>query len=81
MAVTGFESNGALQRHLPLEAQLQATLNVIPAYTWYATPSGGLTFVNKRCADYLGLAKEHPCGLVSRRTQSGDLPEFLYHGE
>jgi hypothetical protein len=29
-------------------AQLQATLNVIPAHTWYAAPSGGLTFVNKR---------------------------------
>jgi PAS domain-containing protein len=43
-----------------LEAQLQATLNVIPAYTWYANPSGGLTFVNKREADYLGLPKEHP---------------------
>jgi PAS domain S-box-containing protein len=43
-----------------LEAQLQATLNVIPAYTWYANPSGGLTFVNKRQADYLGLPKEHP---------------------
>jgi PAS domain S-box-containing protein len=41
-------------------AQLQATLNVIPAYTWYAAPSGGLTFVNKRTADYLGLAKDHP---------------------
>ena len=26
----------------PLEAQLQATLNVIPAYTWYAVPSGAL---------------------------------------
>jgi hypothetical protein len=40
-------------------AQLQATLNVIPAYTWYAAPSGGLTFVNKRAADYLGLPKDH----------------------
>ncbi|PYP65771.1 MAG: hypothetical protein DMD36_18680, partial [Gemmatimonadetes bacterium] len=30
-----------------LEAQLQATLNVIPAYTWYAAPSGALTFVNE----------------------------------
>jgi len=40
--------------------KLQATLNVIPAYTWYAAPSGGLTFVNKRTADYLGLPKEHP---------------------
>jgi PAS domain S-box-containing protein len=41
-------------------AQLQATLNVIPAYTWYAAPSGGLAFVNKRTADYLGLPKDHP---------------------
>jgi PAS domain S-box-containing protein len=40
-------------------AHLQATLNVIPAYTWYTTPSGGLTFVNKRTADYLGLPKDH----------------------
>jgi PAS domain S-box-containing protein len=41
-------------------AQLQANLNVIPAHTWYAAPSGGLTFVNKRTADYLGLPKDHP---------------------
>jgi PAS domain S-box-containing protein len=41
-------------------AQLQATLNLIPAHTWYAAPSGGLTFVNKRTADYLGLPKDHP---------------------
>ncbi|MBY5720646.1 PAS domain-containing protein [Rhizobium leguminosarum] len=44
-------------------AQLQATLNVIPAYTWYTAPSGGLTFVNKRTADYLGLPKDHPLRL------------------
>lgn len=41
-------------------AQLRATLNIIPAYTWYALPSGGLTFVNKRTADYLGLPEDHP---------------------
>src|SRR3954453_8579916 len=41
-------------------AQLQAILNVLPAYTWYGTPSGSLTFVNKRTADYLGLPKDHP---------------------
>ena len=41
-------------------AQLQATLNVIPAYAWYAAPSGGLTFVNRRTADYLGLPNDHP---------------------
>src|SRR5438876_1503146 len=43
-----------------LEAHLQATLNLIPAHTWYAPPSGALTFVNARCADYLGLPKDHP---------------------
>ena len=42
------------------EAQLQATLNIIPAYTRYAAPSGTLTFVNERCADYLGLRTDHP---------------------
>src|SRR5258707_4124373 len=41
-------------------AHLRATLNVIPAYTWYAARSGGLTFVNKRTADYLGLPHDHP---------------------
>jgi PAS domain S-box-containing protein len=41
-------------------AQLQAILNVLPAYTWYATPSGALIFVNKRTADYLGVPKDHP---------------------
>ncbi len=43
-----------------LEAQLRATLDVIPAYTWYADPSGAITFVNRRHADYLGLPKDHP---------------------
>jgi len=42
-----------------LETQLQATLDKIPAYTWYAAPTGGLTFVNTRCADYLGLPSDH----------------------
>jgi PAS domain-containing protein len=42
------------------EEQLQATLNVIPAYTWYADPSGALTYVNERLSDYLGLLKDHP---------------------
>jgi PAS domain S-box-containing protein len=39
---------------------VQAILNVIPAHTWYASPSGGLTFVNTRTADYLGLPGDHP---------------------
>jgi hypothetical protein len=41
---------------------------VIPAYTWYADPSGALTFVNERLSDYLGLPKDHP--LRSGVTQS-----------
>jgi PAS domain S-box-containing protein len=44
-------------------AQLQSTLNAIPAYTWYATPAGALAFVNERTADYLGLPKDHPLRL------------------
>ena len=58
---TGFDVNGvAAQKRPELEAQTQATLNVIPAYTWYALPSGALTFVNERTANYLGLPKDHP---------------------
>jgi PAS domain S-box-containing protein len=44
----------------PLGTQLRATLNLIRAYTWYASPSGGLTFVNERCAEYLDLSKDNP---------------------
>src|SRR5580700_2039660 len=60
MAVASFNVNGALQQTSPLEAQLQATLNIVPAHTWYALPTGALTFVNERTADYLGLPKDHP---------------------
>jgi PAS domain S-box-containing protein len=48
------------ERQPGFTAQLQATLNVIPAFAWYAAASGGLTFVNKRTADYLGLPDDHP---------------------
>ncbi len=47
-------------KRLPLGAELQLALNLIPAHTWYAVPSGALTFVNERTADYLGLPKDHP---------------------
>ncbi len=50
---------GADRMDESLEAQLQATLDMIPAFTWYAAPSGGLLFVNSRCADYLGLPEDH----------------------
>jgi PAS domain S-box-containing protein len=58
---TGLPVTGVAAPERPqFEAQLQATLNVLPAYTWYALPSGALTFVNERSADYLGLPKDHP---------------------
>src|SRR5258705_6453464 len=51
------------QKRLPLGAELQLALNLIPAHTWYAAPSGALTFLNKRGSDYLGLPKDHPIRL------------------
>jgi PAS domain S-box-containing protein len=57
---TGVDVKGALHQHSPLAEQLQATLNIVPAYAWYAQPNGALTFVNERTADYLGLPKDHP---------------------
>src|SRR5438034_6237922 len=48
------------QRHPPLGPELQIALNLIPAHTWYAVPSGALTFLNERGSDYLGLPKDHP---------------------
>jgi PAS domain S-box-containing protein len=58
---TGLRVNGvAPQKRPELEPQLQATLNVIPAYTWYALPSGALTFLSERTANYLGLPEDHP---------------------
>jgi PAS domain S-box-containing protein len=56
----GLHVDSVTQQQPQFEAQLQSTLNVIPAYTWYAAPSGALTFVNERTADYLGLPKDHP---------------------
>jgi PAS domain S-box-containing protein len=43
-----------------LAEQLQYALNAIPAYTWYATPSGALVFLNEWGADLLDLPKDHP---------------------
>src|SRR6201988_3405183 len=48
------------QRRPPLRAELQTVLNLIPAFAWYCNASGGLTFVNERGSDYVGLPKDHP---------------------
>jgi PAS domain S-box-containing protein len=56
---TALHLHASTQQHPPLEAQLQATLNVIPIQAWYATPSGVLIFVNEAAAAYLGLPQPH----------------------
>jgi len=62
-----------------LEAGLRTTLNMIPAHTWYATPAGALTFVNERCADYVGLPKDHPLRFgVETGATSGSYIELLH---
>src|SRR2546422_533231 len=64
-----------------LAAQLQATLDKIPAYTWYANPTGGLTFVNTRSADYLGLPSDHPLRLGIDTGAAWDSHMALLHPE
>jgi PAS domain S-box-containing protein len=62
-----------------LEARLKSTLNMIPAYTWYAAPPGALTFVNERCADYLGLPRDHPLRLGTETGAAWDSHIALLH--
>ncbi len=52
--------NSAAQKRPLLREELQVALNLIPAHTWYALPSGAITFLNERGSDYLGLPKDHP---------------------
>ncbi len=58
---------------------LQVTLNLIPAHTWYANRSGALTFVNERCADYLGLAKDSPLRVGTETGAAWDSHITLLH--
>ena len=78
MASPGHES----ESKRAFEAQLRATLEVVPAHTWYANPSGALTFVNKRQADYLGLPKDHPLrfGIATGAAWDSHIP-LLHPGD
>ena len=53
-------------------AYLRAMLNLIPAYTWYAVPSGALTFVNERNGDYGGIPTDHPLRLGTETDAAWD---------
>src|SRR5579864_6428290 len=58
---------------------LQATLNLIPAHTWYANSSGALTFVNRRCAEFLGLSRDDPLRLGIETGRAWDSHIALLH--
>src|SRR2546426_10647 len=63
----------------PLGAELQVALNLIPAHTWYAVPSGALIFLNERGSDYLGLPKDHPIRLGIDTGAAWDSHIPLFH--
>jgi PAS domain S-box-containing protein len=60
-AVASPSSNTVL---LPIEANLQATLNALPIQAWYARSSGALAFVNQSTAKYLGLPSDRQLGIA-----------------
>src|SRR5712671_6674748 len=70
---------GADRMDESLKAQLQATLDMIPAFTWYAAPSGALLFVNARCANYLGLPKDHQLRFGTNTGEAWDSHIRLLH--
>ena len=79
--MAALDLDGTAQRYPWLEAQLQATLSMIPAHTWYALPSGTLTFLNERCADYLGLPENHPLRFGIDTGASWDCHVPLLHSD
>ncbi|MDB5974983.1 MAG: sensor signal transduction histidine kinase [Nevskia sp.] len=58
---------------------LQANLNLIPVHAWYADPSGAVTFLNERCANYVGLANDHPLRSGIRLDSAWDSHVALLH--
>src|SRR5277367_6429676 len=62
-AAVRLPQRGASVSNASLAKQLRKALNAIPAYTWYALPSGALTFMDERSADNHALAEDHPLRL------------------
>lgn len=75
----GYRWHDLLAQRPSFVAQLQTTLNAIPAYTWYAAPSGALTFVNERTAGYLGLPQDDPLRFGIETGASWDFHIPLLH--
>jgi PAS domain S-box-containing protein len=59
--------------------QLKAMLDLLPASAWYANPSGGVTYVNKRNADYRGISSDHPLRQGSVKDAPWDSHLALLH--
>src|SRR2546423_4265893 len=59
--------------------ELKAAFDLIPVHVWYANPSGGLTFVNKRSAEYRGLSNDHPLRLASETGTAWDSHLSVLH--
>ena len=79
-SAAALSSIGTVMNEAPLEP-LRATLNLVPAHTWYATASGALVFVNERCGDYLGLANDDPLRLGRETGAAWDAHVALLHPE
>jgi PAS domain S-box-containing protein len=60
LADTTLQLAGSNPQLPPIEGQLRNALNLIPAFAWYCNASGGLTFLNERGSDFLGLPQDHP---------------------
>src|SRR5882672_6158562 len=67
------------QRHPPLRADLQTALNLIPAFAWCCNVSGGLTFLNERGSDHLGIPQDHPIPLGIATGAAWDSHNPLLH--
>jgi PAS domain S-box-containing protein len=65
----------------PVEANLQVTLNALPAQAWYARALGALAFVNGATADYLGLPSDHPLRFAEDFDARWDAPLVFLHPE
>jgi PAS domain S-box-containing protein len=65
----------------PIEANLQVTLNALPAQAWYARESGVLAFVNGAVADYLGLPSDHPLRVATNSEAPWDAHLAFLHPE
>jgi PAS domain S-box-containing protein len=77
-AVPSLLSSKAL---LPIEANLQVTLNALPIQAWYARASGALAFVNAATANYLGLPSNHPLRSAENLEAPSDTHWVFLHPE